>query len=79
MLTKHLNQIELSRRWGVSPRTLERWRWRRTGPPFLKLGGHVAYQLSDVEGYEAAQRHEGGAIPSSTEGHGDDRKRGGAQ
>jgi len=56
MTIKHLNQIELSRRWGISPRTLERWRWRRTGPPFLKLGGHVAYQLCDIEAFEAGQR-----------------------
>jgi hypothetical protein len=60
MTTKHLNQIELSRRWGVSPRTLERWRWRRTGPPFMKLGGHVAYALADVEAYETAKRRPGG-------------------
>lgn len=50
-----LNQIELSRRWGISPRTLERWRWLGEGVPFLKIGGHVVYRLSDVEAYEAAQ------------------------
>lgn len=50
-----LNQIELSRRWGISPRTLERWRWLGEGVPFLKIGGHVVYRLSDVEEYEAAQ------------------------
>jgi hypothetical protein len=31
---RHLNQIELGRRWGISPRTLERWRWRKLGPPY---------------------------------------------
>jgi SAM-dependent methyltransferase len=40
---------------GHSERTLERWRWLRKGPPFLKIGGHVAYRLSDVEAFEAAQ------------------------
>ena len=29
---QHLNQVELSRRWRLSPRTLERWRWLRQGP-----------------------------------------------
>jgi len=50
-----LNQIELSRRWGISHRTLERWRWLGEGPSFVKLGGRVAYRIEDVEAYEAAQ------------------------
>lgn len=53
----HLCQEELARRWRVSPRTLERWRWLGQGPAFLRLGGRVAYTLQDVEAYEAAQRH----------------------
>ncbi len=24
---RHLHQIELARRWNISPRTLENWRW----------------------------------------------------
>lgn len=54
-LVRHLNQIELSRRWKVSPRTLERWRWLGQGPRFMKLGGRVAYRLEDVEAYEIEQ------------------------
>jgi len=55
MDTKHLNQIDLARRWRVSERTLERWRWRRQGPEFLKIGGRVVYRIGDIEAYEAAQ------------------------
>ncbi|MCC2654269.1 MAG: hypothetical protein K0Q60_4435 [Microvirga sp.] len=51
----HLNQIELARRWKLSPRTLERWRWLGQGPRFMKLGGRVAYRLEDVEAFEAEQ------------------------
>jgi hypothetical protein len=54
-MTQHLNQIELSRRWKVSPRTLERWRWLGEGPQFLKIGGRVVYRLQDIERYEAEQ------------------------
>jgi hypothetical protein len=54
----HLNQIELSRRWHVSPRTLERWRWLGQGPRFMKLGGRVAYRLEDVEAFEVEQLRE---------------------
>jgi hypothetical protein len=51
----HLNQIELARRWKMSSRTLERWRWLALGPPHLKIGGRVLYRLDDVEVYEARQ------------------------
>jgi hypothetical protein len=48
-----LNQSELSQRWGISPRTLERWRWLGEGLRFLKLGGRVVYRLEDIEAFEA--------------------------
>ena len=53
-LTNHLNQVQLSRRWSLSPRTLERWRWERKGPRHLKVGGRVLYRLEDVEDFERA-------------------------
>lgn len=49
----HLNQRDLARRWSLSPRTLERWRWTGDGPAFLKVGGRVAYRLQDIEAWEA--------------------------
>ena len=52
MVVKHLNQIELSRRWSLSPRTLERWRWLKQGPDYLKVGGRVVYRLEDIELFE---------------------------
>ena len=55
MTIKHLNQVELSRRWSISPRTLERWRWLGQGPRYLKIGGRVVYRLDDIETYEAQQ------------------------
>jgi hypothetical protein len=55
--TKHLNQIELSRRWCVSPRTLERWRWLKVGPAYLRAGGRIVYRLEDIEDYEQANLH----------------------
>lgn len=47
-----MNQLELAVRWGISHRTLERWRWTGEGSKFLKVGGRVVYRLSDVEEYE---------------------------
>jgi len=50
----HLNQVHLARRWSLSPRTLERWRWLGRGPRYLKVGGRVLYRLHDVEAFELA-------------------------
>ena len=77
MTAPHLNQIELARRWKISHRTLERWRWTGRGPAFLKIGGRVVYRVADVEAFEAAQRRRSGdaqiarsaaAVVSSTAG-----------
>lgn len=52
-MTTHLHQVDLARRWKLSPRTLERWRWTGEGPKFVKLGGRVVYRVEDVEAFEA--------------------------
>ena len=49
----HLNQIQLGRRWSLSPRTLKRWRFHGTGPSYLKVGGRVLYRIVDIEAFEA--------------------------
>lgn len=51
---RHLNQVELGRRWAMSHRTLERWRWEGGGLSYLKMGGRVLYRLEDIEAFEAA-------------------------
>jgi hypothetical protein len=51
---RHLNQTALARRWDLSTRTLERWRWLGRGPRYVKLGGHVVYRLEDIEAFEAS-------------------------
>lgn len=53
-----LTQTELATRWRISPRSLERWRWLKTGPNFTKIGGKVVYDLKDVEAYERRRRSE---------------------
>ncbi len=63
MSTRHLNQIDLARRWRISERTLERWRWLKQGPAYLKIGGRVAYRIEDVEAFEAAQLRVGPGAP----------------
>lgn len=54
----HLTQAELSRRWRKSERTIESWRWKKTGPRYLKIGGRVIYRLEDIEAFELAAMFE---------------------
>ncbi|MBF0214986.1 MAG: helix-turn-helix domain-containing protein [Magnetococcales bacterium] len=56
METRHINPFQLARRWGINPKTLQNWRCRGTGPPYLKIGGHILYRLEEIEAYEA-DRH----------------------
>lgn len=58
----HLNQVQLARRWSLSPRTLERWRWLDQGPAYLKVGGRVVYRLTDVEAFERDAAHRPDAV-----------------
>jgi hypothetical protein len=60
--TNHLNQVHLARRWNLSPRTLERWRWLNQGPRYLKIGGRVVYRLEDVEAFENEVAHQPGGV-----------------
>ena len=47
-----LNEHELAARWGLSVKTLRRWRQEHLGPVFLKLGARVTYLVSEVEAFE---------------------------
>ena len=47
-----LNEHELAARWGISVKTLRRWRQQQLGPVFCKLGSRVTYLLSEIEAFE---------------------------
>ena len=49
--TKDLSEI-----WGVPESTLRYWRCAQTGPPYVKLGGRIKYDLTDVERYVRANK-----------------------
>jgi hypothetical protein len=46
----YLNEGELARRWGLSPKTLQRWRGEGVGPVFVKFSRRVAYPLQGPGG-----------------------------
>jgi len=47
-----LDEHELAARWGLSVKTLRRWRQEQLGPVFCKLGARVTYLISEIEAFE---------------------------
>lgn len=53
MSEQFLSEVDLAARWAMSSKTLTRWRGKRRGPPFVRLGGAaVRYAMSDVLEFE---------------------------
>jgi hypothetical protein len=49
-----LDEKRLSRRWSVSPRTIQRYRYEGKPPRWHRLNGRVLYRVSDIEAFEAS-------------------------
>lgn len=47
---RFLSELELANRWGLSPKTLQRWRGLGKGPLFAKFSKKVAYPLDGQDG-----------------------------
>mgnify|MGYP003379106419 CR=1 FL=1 len=52
-----LSETELAQRWGVSPKTLQRWRSEGRGPKYLKLSKRVTYPLDAIVEFERCALH----------------------
>ena len=39
----------------TTDRTMEDWRYRRVGPPFVRVGRHIRYRKVDVDAWLASQ------------------------
>lgn len=52
-----LNENELAQRWGISTKTLQRWRSEGRGPKYLKLSKRVSYPLETVLDFEHCALH----------------------
>lgn len=53
-----LNENELAQRWGVSPKTLQRWRSEGRGPRYLKLSKRVGYPVDAIVEFECEALHD---------------------
>jgi hypothetical protein len=53
-ISETLSPVELVARWRgrIKIRTLECWRYRKTGPAWQKIGGRVYYPIDFVIEYE---------------------------
>lgn len=55
---RYLSEIELANRWGMSPKTLTRWRGLGKGPVFAKFSKKVAYPLDGARGVFDFEQHQ---------------------
>lgn len=53
---KLVDETEASRMLGTSVRTLQKWRYRGGGPPFVKLGRLVRYDVEDLTEWVEARK-----------------------
>ncbi len=47
----------LARKWGISHKTLQRWRWLKMGPAYIKIGGRIRYSADSIKDYETSNSH----------------------
>jgi hypothetical protein len=55
----HLELIDNNKAAGlldVKPATLEQWRYRKKGPPFLRIGRSIRYNLSDLHAWVSGSK-----------------------
>ncbi len=41
---------------GMAVQTLRNWRCQRKGPPYIRLGRSIRYQVKDIEAYKQKKR-----------------------
>jgi hypothetical protein len=53
---EYFEQSVIARRLKMSEKSLESWRCRGCGPPFIRVGRLIRYRWSDVEGWLDSRR-----------------------
>lgn len=54
---RFISELELANRWGLSPKTLQRWRGIGKGPLFAKFSKKVGYPLDGQGGVLDWEHH----------------------
>lgn len=61
---KRLTEKDLAERWGITTRTVQKWRVKGVGPAYIVIGQHtILYREEDVLAYERAKRQGGEPLP----------------
>ena len=70
----YLSEAQVAQHWGISQKTLQRWRLDQKGPDFLRLGQFIRYRLCDIEAFEQLGSHKcsGNRISNSKLSGGED-------
>ncbi|WP_198589227.1 helix-turn-helix transcriptional regulator [Mycobacteroides abscessus] len=58
-LSDLITAVEFADMAGVTPATVETWRWRDYGPAFYRIGRYVVYSRPEVERWIAEVYHVG--------------------
>lgn len=53
----YLSEKCLAKRWRLSPKTLQRWRWLKTGPCYIKIGGRIRYGIDAITDFENSHKY----------------------
>jgi hypothetical protein len=67
MITEiYITEKDLAKKWGLSPKTLQRWRWLKSGPVYIKLGGRIRYTSDNIKNFEEERKclHKGSNLSS---------------
>lgn len=56
--TRYLSTLSTADYLGLSKSTLEKWRLTGDGPPFIKIGRRVVYDITVVDAWLAAHQFE---------------------
>lgn len=49
---EYFSEKSLAKKWGISFRTLQKWRGKKFGPDYIKIGWHVRYSPESVRKFE---------------------------
>jgi hypothetical protein len=55
-MKRHMNESDAAEFLDVRVRTLQDWRFKKTGPVYCKFGGAVRYPLAELERFADAAR-----------------------
>jgi len=53
----YISEKGLAKKWGLSPKTLQRWRWLKVGPSYIKISGRVRYTDDAIKEFESNNKH----------------------